>query len=87
MGRAGADGDGGAAGRSGRRRAGLHDQARGVDGSAEQEGVRAAGPPRLHDRRAAAAPAGLVDDAAAGGPITRNLIFGVVGDKFSQAGT
>lgn len=46
--------------------------------------MRAAGPPRLHDRRAAAAPAGLVDDAAAGGPITRNLIFGVE-DKFSQA--
>ena len=46
----------------------MHDHAGGGDGSAEQEGVRAARPPRLHDRRAAAAPAGSGGDAAAGDP-------------------
>jgi hypothetical protein len=66
--RDGAGGDCGAAGRRRRRQAHLHDHAGGVAGSAEQEGVRAARPPCVHDRRAAAAPAGPGGDAAAGGP-------------------
>uniref|UniRef100_A0A0D9XV22 Protein kinase domain-containing protein n=1 Tax=Leersia perrieri TaxID=77586 RepID=A0A0D9XV22_9ORYZ len=40
----------------------------GSNSSAEQEGVRAAGSPRHHDRRAAAAPAGSGGDASTGDP-------------------
>lgn len=67
VGWAGAGGDGGAAGRGRCRRANLHDYAGGCDSSSEQEGVRPSRPACLHDRRAAAAPAGSGGDSAAGG--------------------